>query len=296
MTSRVRTLQVFALSVALVLAFTLAPVALAAPTDHWVGAWAASPISANNPDGRFGAADTTYREIVHVSLGGSRIRIVLSNEFGTDSLTIGAAHAALSLGKGNIDTAHAADLTFGGKPSIVIPPGALAVSDPADLKLPAFADLAVSFFVPAQPIQRVSLHSFANQTSYAAAGNAVSAASLDSAKEIYAWPFLKGVDVFASGKAASIVAFGDSITDGDHSTRDANARWPDVLARRLQSDKKTSSLSILNEGIDGNRILHDNAGPSALARFDRAVISQAGVKYVVVLEGINDIGHATAPV
>jgi lysophospholipase L1-like esterase len=141
----------------------------------------------------------------------------------------------------------------------------------------------------------ISIHASANQTSYSVTGDAVSAAKLDSAKEIDSWPFLKGVDVYASGKAASIVAFGDSITDGALSTRDANARWPDILACRLQSDKKTASLSVLNEGIDGNRILHDGAGPSGLARFDRDVIAQAGVKYLIIMEGTNDIGHATSP-
>lgn len=292
MTSRVRALQI--LASLLVSASILT--ASAAPPDHWVGTWAAAPVSADNPDARFGAADTTYREIVHVSLGGSRLRIILSNEFGTDSLTIGAVQVALSAGKSNVDLANSSSLTFGGKQSITIPPGALVVSDPTDLKLPAFADLAVSLFIPTQPIHHISIHNFANQTSYAVSGNLVSAAKLDMPKEIYSWPFLKGVDVFADGKSASIVTFGDSITDGAHSTRDANTRWPDILAHRLLADKKTADLSVLNEGIGGNRILHDNAGPSALARFDRDVIDQAGVKYVVILESINDIGHATAPV
>lgn len=292
MISRIRSCHFLVLL--LVSAFVLT--ASAAPPEHWVGTWAAAPVSTDNSDARFGAADTTYREIVHVSLGGSRVRIILTNEFGTDSLTIGAAHLALSAGKGDVDLAASSTLKFGGKSTITIPPGALAVSDPADLKLPPFADLAVSLFIPAQPMQHVSIHNFANQTSYAVAGNSVSAPRLDTPKEIYSWPFFKGVDVVADDQAASIVTFGDSITDGVHSTRDANARWPDVLARRLQADKKTAGLGVLNEGIGGNRILHDNAGPSALARFDRDVIAQTGVKYVVILESINDIGHATAPV
>ena len=291
MTPRTRTLQFFAL----LLVFASVLSASAAPPDHWVGTWAAAPLAANNTDGHYGAADTTFREIVHVSLGGSRIRIVFTNEFGTDSLTIGAAQVALSAGKDAINPSGAAALAFGGKPSIVVPPGALAVSDPVDLKLPAFADLAVSFFIPAQPIQQVSIHNFGDQTNYTVSGNAVTAAKLDAPTELYSWPFLKGVDVIADDKSAAIVAFGDSITDGAHSTRDANARWPDVLARRLQSDKKTAALSVLNEGIGGNRILHDVAGPSALARFDRDVIAQAGVKYLIILESINDIGHAYNP-
>jgi lysophospholipase L1-like esterase len=267
----------------------------AAPPDHWVGTWAASPIAEPNRNDQFGAADTTYREIVHASLGGPIVRIVLSNEFGLDPLTIGEAHIALSSGNSEIGLSSANALTFGGRPSVIIPPGAMVVSDPADLKLPPFADLAVSLFVPAQPIRTVSMHSFANQTSYTAPGNVVSAKTLDSPTEIYTWPFLKGVDVKIGGNSASIVTFGDSITDGAHSARNANARWPDILARRLQADKKTANLSILNQGIGGNRVLHDMAGPSALARFDRDVIAQAGVKYLILMEAINDIGHATNP-
>jgi lysophospholipase L1-like esterase len=270
-------------------------IASAAPPDHWVGTWAAAPVSANNLDARFGGADTTYREIVHVSLGGSRVRIIFTNEFGTDSLTIGAAQAALSIGKDAITPSASVALAFGGKPSIAIPSGALAVSDPIDLKLPAFADLAVSIFVPAQAMQHVSIHNLANQTSHTAAGNFVTAAKLDAPNEIYSWPFLKGVDVFAEAKSAAVVAFGDSITDGAHSTRDANARWPDILAHRLQANKKTNTISVLNEGIGGNRVLHDNAGPSALARFDRDVIAQSGVKYLILLESINDISRAYPP-
>ena len=269
--------------------------ALAAQPDHWVGTWAASPCAEANQNNQFGSADTTIREIVHVSIGGPIVRIVLSNEFGLDPLTIGAAHIALSAGHGEINLASANALTFGGRPSVTIPPGAMVVSDPADLKLPAFADIAVSLFIPAQPIQQISQHSFADQTSYSVPGNVIGSKTLESPKEIYNWPFLKGIDVKTTANSASIVTFGDSITDGALSTRNANARWPDVLARRLQADKKTNKLGVLNEGIGGNRILHDTTGPSALARFDRDVIAQAGVKYVVVMESINDIGHATDP-
>ena len=270
--------------------------AAAAPPDHWVGTWATSPVAMPNTEGIFGATNTTFREIVHVSLGGSRIRIILSNEFGLDPLTISAAHVALRTAGSEIDLASASALTFGGRPSVTIPPGALVVSDPANLKLPAFADVAVSLFVPTQPMQQITHHSFADQTSYMVPGNVVSDKALESPKEIYNWPFLKGVDVIASDKAASIVAFGDSITDGALSTRDVNSRWPDLLARRLQANKKTAELGVLNQGIGGNRILHDVTGPNALSRFDRDVLAQAGVKYLIILESINDIGHAQDPV
>jgi lysophospholipase L1-like esterase len=270
----------------------------AAPSDHWVGTWAASPMAAKNPDGKFGAPGTdgtTLREIVHISIGGPSVRVVLTNEFGLDPLTIGAAQIALSSGTSTITPGAATALTFGGKPSIVIPPGALAISDPAALKVAPASNLAVSLFLPDQPVSQLTFHPFADQTNYLVPGNVVSAASLDTPTPFFTWDFLKGVDVTADNKAASIVTFGDSITDGAHSTRDANARWPDVLARRLQADKKTAHLGVLNQGIGGNRILHDTTGPSALARFDRDVIAQTGVKYLVIMEGINDIGHATDP-
>ena len=270
----------------------------AAPADHWVGTWAASPMAAKNPDGKFGAPGTdgtTLREIVHISIGGPSVRVILTNEFGLDPLTISAAQVALSSGTSAITAGTATALTFGGKPSIIIPPGALAVSDTATFKVAPSSNLAVSLFLPDQPVSQLTLHPFADQTNYLVPGNVVSAAALDTPTPFFSWDFLKGVDVTADNKSASIVTFGDSITDGAHSTRDANARWPDVLARRLQADKKTDHLSVLNQGIGGNRILHDTTGPSALARFDRDVLAQAGVKYLVIMEGINDIGHSTDP-
>jgi lysophospholipase L1-like esterase len=272
------------------------PSALAAPADHWVGTWATSPVALPNPEAKYGATETTYREIVHISLGGDAARIILTNEFGLTPLTINAAYLAPRTQGSAIDTANSRPVTFNGRTSVTIPAGALVVSDPVSLKLPALSDVAVSFVVPAQAISQVTHHSFANQTSYTAAGSVSGAPTLDSPAEITDWPFLKGIDVRADDKAAAIVAFGDSITDGAHSTRDANRRWPDLLAQRLQADKKTKDLGVLNEGIGGNRVLHDNTGPSALARFDRDVLAQAGVKYLVILESINDIGHAQDPV
>ncbi len=273
------------------------------PPDHWVGTWSASPVALSNdapglglPVGPaspvLGAQDTTLRLIVHTSLGGPLVRVVFSNEFGTDPLTLGAVHLALAAGANSINLFSANALTFNGSPSITIPPGASAVSDPAALKLPAFADLAISIFVPAQPVHIVSGHGFANQTSYLAPGNTVSSASLPASQELTSWPLLKDVDVMASGNSGAVVCFGDSITDGAKSTPGANRRWPDVLAHRLEAGKKTHELAILNQGIGGNRVLHDGTGPSALARFDRDVLAQAGVRDLILLESINDIGQA----
>ncbi|MGP8259964.1 MAG: SGNH/GDSL hydrolase family protein [Acidobacteriaceae bacterium] len=305
----------------------------APPPDHWVGTWAAAPFAANNgrpaaatlvpvasataapaqtmapasaptpvpaparpPAFVYGTADTTVREIVHVSLGGPQVRVVFTNEFGTEPLTIDAAHVAVSQGGSTINLVSAAGLTFGGRTSVVVPPGALVVSDPATLKLPAAADLAISFFLPAQTITHLSQHGNANQTSYAAPGNVAGAKIFDNPTRLTSWAFVKGVDVKVSADSAAVVALGDSITDGAFSSLDANARWPDELARRLLANKKTANLAVLNEGIGGNRILNDVTGPSALARFDRDVLAQSGVKYLIILESINDIGHATDPV
>ena len=283
------------LALALVLAAVCTPNAHAAtpPQDHWVGTWATAPYAAPNKDGGLGSTATTLRQIVHVSLGGSRVRIVLSNEFGTDPLTIGEASIALRTTGSEI--ASPAPLTFSGNGSITIPPGAVAVSDPAGLNLPALSDLAVSIFLPAQTIHVISHHGFAAQNSYSIEGNAAATPSLEAPKTFTSWYFLKDVDVLADANDAAIVTFGDSITDGALSTYNTNSRWPDVLARRLHEGKGTASIGVLNEGIGGNRVLHDGTGPSALARFDRDVLSQAGVKYLIIMESINDIGSTTNP-
>jgi len=275
----------------------------AASPDRWVGTWAAALFSGTDVHNnaaraayaKYGGSDTTFREIVHTSIGGSPVRVVLTNESGIEPLTIGAGQIALSAGGSEIDSASAKTLTFGGQTSIVIPPGAWAISDPADVKLLPFANVAISLFIPAQPIRRVSVHDMAFQTNYQVPGNVVREKRLEDPAEIYSWPFLKGLDVKAGGDSGSIVALGDSITDGYGSTRNANARWPDVLARRLQANKRTARLSVLNEGIAANRVLRDDLGPSALARFDRDVLAQAGVRFLIILESINDIERATDP-
>jgi lysophospholipase L1-like esterase len=267
-----------------------------AASDHWVGSWATSPVVAKNASGHFGAEGTdgtTMREIVHLSIGGPAVRVIFTNEFGADPLTIGAARVAVRASGSDVVADGSVALTFGGHPSVVIPPGALVISDAAALKVAPLSDLAVSFFLPDQPVTQLTLHGFANQTNYYVAGNVVEAASLTTPQTNRSWDFLKGVDV--QGDGASIVLFGDSITDGALSTKDMNTRWPDVLAKRLQGELRTAGLGVLNEGIGGNRVLHDVTGPSALARFDRDVIAQTGVKYVVIMEAINDIGHAADP-
>jgi lysophospholipase L1-like esterase len=249
-----------------------------------------------NP-GQASPADSTYRDVVRISAGGPAIRVVLTNEFGSRQLEVAAAHVALSAGQdGAIELGSDHPLTFGGQSSIVIPNGALAVSDPVPLDVKPLSSLAVSVYLPQQPISATTCHEDGQSTNFITQGNTTAAETLSDPRRIYSWCFVKGIDVSASDPhAASIVAFGDSITDGWQSTRDANRRWPDILANRLQGDPKLAHLSVLNEGIGGNRLLHDGAGPNALARFDRDVLSQNGVRYLIVLEGINDIGHTAQP-
>jgi lysophospholipase L1-like esterase len=287
---------------AFLLALSLSHQAVAAQNHDatWVGTWAAAPFAEPNKNNTF-ATDTTVREIVHVSIGGSAIRVILTNEFGTSDLRIGGANVALPTipapdGKpdGSIKPNTVLPVHFGGQPTITIAPGALAISDPIPLRLAAMSDLAVTLFIPGQAIDTVTYHAFADQTNFGADGNQLDAPTLTAPHTVHSWLFLKGIDVQGPAQG-SIVCFGDSITDGAHSTADANRRWPDVLAARLQADKKTASLGVLNEGIGGNRVLHDVTGPSALARFDRDVLAHPDVRYLIILEGINDIGRLAKP-
>jgi lysophospholipase L1-like esterase len=251
--------------------------------------------NAVNP-GQPGPANSTYRNVVHISAGGPSLRVILTNEFGTRPLIVAAAHVALSAGSGSIQAQTDHALSFNGRTSVTIPAGSLAVSDGVAMPVTALADLAVSVYLPQQAIGTMSCHDLGQSTNYVAEGDATAAAALTGARNIKSWCFVKGIEVSTqSEKAAAIVTLGDSITDGAVSTVDTNHRWPDVLAARLQADAKTAHLSVLNEGISGNRLLHDRAGPNALARFDRDVLSQSGVKYLIVLEGINDIGSIANP-
>jgi len=300
----VKTLKPVALLL-LAAVYALTPAFAAKPKplpDHWVGTWATAPFALENTGEKatFGLADTTLRQFVHTSLAGPLVRLELSNEFGTEPLIIGAVHIALAgpdaTTTGDIALASANALTFSGSPTITIPPGGFAISDSAAITLPAQATLAVSLFLPAQKISRVTFHNAAYATSFLAPGNQVSAHVMSQTRTATSFYFLKAVDVRVPGQNAAIVAFGDSITDGAASTRDANARWPDVLATRLQANPATRSLGVLNLGIGGNRVLRDGTGPNAIARFDRDVLGQSGVRYVIFLEGINDLSHAKDPV
>lgn len=243
-------------------------------------------------------AAVTLREIAHVSNGGEQVRIRFTNEFGLDGLTISDAHVALSAGGSAIKEGTDHALTFGGAGSVRIPPGAVMYSDPVSMAVPPLSDVAVSFYLPSQVMRGETFHAFADQDNYVADGDVAGATTLSTPTELQSWYFLDGIDVNAAEGARAIVTLGDSITDGAHSTKNANSRWPDVLAARLKQERGLENVSVLNEGIGGNRVLNDQAGPNALARLDRDVLAQDGVRYVIVLESINDIGrlaHLTAP-
>lgn len=269
--------------------------------ERWVGTWATAAVASPSqppaqPQPGMPAPpvvkNQTLRQFVHVSVGGPRVRVVFSNAFGTRPLAIGGAHVALRDKGSSIAAGTGRPLTFSGSAAATVPPGAVLISDPVSLTVPAFADLAVDLFLPgdtsASP-SPLTVHSGSRQVNYASApGSHLGAADLPGATPLPAWLFLGRVDVTAPESVNAIVALGDSITDGYNSTPDTNNRWPDHLAQRLAAVGRPTG--ILNLGIDGNRVLADGAGISALARFDRDVIAPPGVTHVFVLEGINDLG------
>jgi lysophospholipase L1-like esterase len=283
-------------------------------TEHWVGTWATAvmtmsqlpnlpppPSGGAPPGGRGGlfqpppnVNNQTLRQIVHTSLGGERVRVVFSNAFGTVPLAVGAAHVALRDKDAAIVPASDRILFFGGNRPTTIAAGASVISDPVNLSIPPAADLVVDLYLPGDAgaaVSPVTTHLGAEQTNYLSSpGNFVGAVEFPVATTIASWLFLGRVEVAAAPQVGSVVAFGDSITDGAVSTPDTNNRWPDHLARRLMAERVR--MGVLNEGISGNRVLNDGVGASALARFDRDVLGQSGVTHLIVLESINDIGFA----
>lgn len=280
--------------------------------DNWIGTWAAAPQAA--PQGQVQTFhNQSLRLIVHTSAGGKKVRIKISNTFGDQPLLIGTARIARRASEADIDPASDRALKFHGNASTTIPPHSIAVSDPVDLEVPALSDLAISLFFP-ETAALTTMHILALQTNYLSAetGDATAQMKFPVAQTITFWPFLTGVDIESTPHAAAIVALGSSLTDGDGSSENANRRWPDVLAERLQKGgPKDAELAVLNEGIIGNRLLNDTQSPrqaggppplgavyeqlgpalgqSGLARFDRDVLAQAGVKYVILALGVNDI-------
>lgn len=286
-----------ALVAALVLALLGVAPAAAAPPDRWVGTWSGAVTTVPAGDST-AFEDQTIRQVVRTSVGGDSVRVRLSNEFGTAPLVVGETHVALRASGARAVPSTDRLVTFGGRTSVTIPPGAPALSDPIPLRLKARVDLLVSIHLPGHT-PGTTTSAFAYQRNYIAAGNVTGSADITPTGTTDRWYFLSGVSVRSS--ASAVVAFGDSITAG--TSLDANNRWSDYLARRAPH------LGVLNKGIAGNRLLHDPNPPagspaegyaalfgeSGLRRLDRDVLVQPGARYVVVLLGVNDIGHPGTP-
>jgi lysophospholipase L1-like esterase len=241
-----------------------------------------------------GLADTILRQVVHVSIGGKRLRARFSNAFGTKPLTILSAQFAESVGGAMIRADSRKALTFRGNASTTIPLGGLAVSDPVAFDLAPLSNLVVTMRVK-DPTDAITGHPGARCTSYLQSGDAVAETDLPNAARALHWYYLSGVDVDAGdADCAAVAVLGDSITDGRGSPTDGNGRWTDHLALRLQKQSDTMRVGVLNQGLGGNRLLHDGLGPNVLARLDRDVLDQPGVRWLVVLEGINDLGTHSA--
>ncbi|MFE3328799.1 SGNH/GDSL hydrolase family protein [Streptomyces sp. NPDC059176] len=264
--------------------------ARAVGTADWVGTWSASP-------GEAGSAPTdghTVRNVVHTSLGGSRARITLSNLLGTEPLHIGNASVAVAADGAAAVPGTLREVSFAGRPSVTVWPGEQVVSDPAVLPVPEDGHLLVTVHVPAPGSGTVTLHARARQTSYLAAGNR----TLDTQGSAYtmrttSWHYLTAVDVLNPSARGTVVAIGDSLTDGTGSTPGADRRWTDVLAARLREGRW--GYGVVNQGISGNRVLRNGTGPSAVSRFQRDVLDRPGARVVVIALGINDIIRPPAP-
>jgi len=270
-------------------------------SGNWVAAWGtaqqlAVPARAiparETPPAKVEAQ--TVRMVARTTVAGSAVRIALSNSFGYAPVRIDAVGVARLAGGSAIRAGSSRQLTFGGEQSVVLAPGAQIYSDPVEYDVPAQTDLAVSLYLAADS-GPTTAHPIGMRNAWLAPGNQVAAEKLSNATEFHSYLWLAGVDVLADTKAATIVAFGDSITDGFGITMDSDMPWPSVLARRLGAQKKIAPRAVINMGISGNRVLKEGAGSSALARFDRDVLSRPGARWVLLLEGINDISFSSIP-
>jgi lysophospholipase L1-like esterase len=263
---------------------------------HWVGAWGCAPQltePANLPPAP-GLSGNTLRQIVRVTLGGKELRVRFSNLFGDGPLSVDSAQLAISAGGGAIQPGTGKRLKFRGFDSVTIPQGGETFSDTLDYDLPPMTDMAITIRFREVPAA-VTGHPGSRSTSYLAAGNEVGAASLTQPAKAAHWYIVTGIDVMADGASASVAVLGDSLTDGRGSTTDGNDRWTDVLARRLYANERTALVTVLNEGLGGNTVLARGLGPPAVTRFDRDMLGQTAVRWLIVLEGVNDIGGNVSP-
>lgn len=255
--------------------------------SRWAGSWGASAVTPSNESGAYYLTNVTVRQVAHLSIGTTTaVRLKLSNALGKQQVSFGAVHVAQWAGKSAIIPETDRVVTFCGAATVSLPPGEEVLSDPVSLPLPAGADVAVSLYIPKSSNVPATMHTFGNQTAYFSLGDATGHATLPAAVTDTVRPYLTGIEVEASG-ASAVVTLGDSLTDGMLSSLDQNLRWPDDLARRL-----ANKVGVVNAGIAGNCVLIDCLGPDGLARFKRDVLQVAGVRYLIILEGVNDIGNA----
>lgn len=266
----------------------------AAPAERWTTAWATAQqyYQADNslPEGAL--SNVTLRQLMRTSIAGDRLRVRISNTFGTDALELSGVNIALALdpASSRIRPDSNRALTFSGSRRVTVPAGAEYVSDPVNLGVPALTTLAVSMHILRDP-KNESGHPGSRATSYIAAGDQLSAPDLSNANPVDHWYNLTSIDM--TGGRGAIAILGDSITDGNGVQPNTNQRWPDFLMVRLQANLRTRGLAVLNLGIGGNRLLNDGLGPNAMARFDRDVLARHNVRYLIIFEGVNDLGTLT---
>jgi len=284
-----------AMGIVLVLMPGCAAWSWAAGPGHWVTTWGCGPQLTeprNLPP--VPLANNTLREFVHVTLGGEVLRVRFSNAYGTNPVSLNSVHVALaagagSAGAGNINPATDQALTFQGAAGLTLPPGEAVLSDPVHFHLPALTNLAISIYFGSVSATTINGHPGSRTTSFIQAGEAVRAASLPAATPTQHWYLITGVEVQAPAASQAVVVLGDSITDGRGSDTDGNDRWPDDLAGRLAANAPTAGVAVVNMGIGGNG-LFGGLGPAAVKRFARDVLQQNGARWLIVFEGVNDIG------
>ena len=262
------------------------------PVGKWVGTWSTAPQLVeprNNPPSP-GLSNNTIRQVVHISIGGERLRVRFSNEFSKTPVQMKSVHIALSDGSDTIKQNTDKALTFDGEPAAIIEPGVTITSDPLNFTLEPLTNVSITIYF-GETAPDVTGHPGSRTTSYLLTGNTVSAANFPNAVRTDHWYIINGIDVLAPETSAAVAVMGNSITDGRGSGTNKQNRWPDELARRLQDDPETKKVAVLNMGIGGNCVLRPCLGPSAIDRFDRDVLKQHGVRWLIILEGINDIGQ-----
>ena len=267
----------------------LTGMSVAATPQSWVATWGSSQMRADGADNlpKQPFDDATLRQVVRVSVGGMKLRLRLSNAFGNRPLVLRSVYVGPSRSSktGSIDPHSQLPVLFDGNASVTIPAGAEYVSDAVLMTVPPLSDVTITILIDKAP-SSITTHSGSRATSFLVSGNHVLDDQLSSPESFTHWYFLAGVEVQGIPNAVSVVTLGDSITDGHGASTDANDRWPDVLAARLSK----AHIGVVNRGIGGNRVLEDGLGPNALARFDRDVLATPGARYLIVLEGVNDLG------